>query len=34
MTVSQKLDIEKLKSIKISELNKIAREMNVNGVSS
>ncbi|MBU0759553.1 MAG: transcription termination factor Rho [Candidatus Omnitrophica bacterium] len=34
MIVSQKLDIEKLKSIKISELNKIAREMNVNGVSS
>ena len=34
MTVSEKLDIEKLKSLKISELNKIAHEMNVNGVSS
>ncbi|MFH1854340.1 MAG: transcription termination factor Rho [Candidatus Omnitrophota bacterium] len=28
------MDIEKLKSIKIAELNKIARELNVNGVSS
>jgi len=34
MPVNQKLDIEKLKSLKISELNKLAREMNVNGVSS
>jgi len=34
MVVSQKLDIEKLKSLKISELNKIAHDMNVNGVSS
>lgn len=33
MTVSEKLDIEKLKSLKISELNKIAHDMNVNGVS-
>ena len=34
MTISQKLDIEKLKSIKVSELNKIAREMNVSDVGS
>lgn len=34
MTVSEKLDIEKLKSLKVSELNKIAHDMNVNGVSS
>lgn len=34
MTVSEKLDIEKLKCLKISELNKVAREMKVNGVSS
>ena len=33
MTVSQKLDIGKLKSLKISELNKVARDLNVNGVS-
>jgi len=31
MTVKEKLDIEKLKSLKISELNKIVREMNING---
>ena len=31
---NEKLDIEKMKSLKISELNKIAREMNVNGVGS
>ena len=34
MPVNQKLDIEKLKSLKMSELNKLAREMNINGVSS
>lgn len=34
MPVNQKLDIEKLKSLKISELNKVARELNVNGASS
>ncbi|MBU4205177.1 Rho termination factor N-terminal domain-containing protein, partial [Patescibacteria group bacterium] len=28
------MDIEKLKSLKISELNKVARGMNVNGISS
>ena len=33
MDVKEKLDIEKLKSLKISELNKLAHEMNVNGVS-
>jgi len=33
MSVSEKLDIAKLKSLKNSELNKVAREMNVNGVS-
>ena len=31
MAVKEKLDIEKLKSLKISELNKIARDMNLNG---
>jgi len=33
MVVSQKLDIGKLKSLKISELNKVARDLNVNDVS-
>ena len=33
MDVKEKLDIEKLKSMKISELNKLAHEMNINGVS-
>jgi len=33
MIVSQKLDIGKLKSLKISELNKVARDLNVNDVS-
>jgi len=33
MRVNEKLDIAKLKSLKISELNKVARDMNVNGVS-
>jgi transcription termination factor Rho len=28
---SEKLDIEKLKSLKISELNKVARDLNING---
>ena len=32
MAENEKLDIVKLKSLKISELNKIAREMNINGV--
>jgi len=34
MAVKEKLNIEKLKSLKMSELNKVAREMNINGVSS
>lgn len=34
MTVKERLDIEKLKSLKIPELNKVARGMNVNGISS
>jgi len=34
MPVKERLDIEKLKSLKISELNKVARGMNVNGISS
>ncbi|MFC1666600.1 transcription termination factor Rho [Candidatus Omnitrophota bacterium] len=34
MAVNERLDIEKLKSLKISELSKVAREMKVNGVSS
>ena len=33
MEVKEKLDIEKLKSMKISELNKLAHDMNINGVS-
>lgn len=33
MDVREKLDIEKLKSMKITELNKLAHEMNINGVS-
>ena len=33
MDVKEKLDIEKLKSMKISELNKIAHDLNVNEVS-
>jgi len=33
MEVKEKLDIEKLKSMKISELNKLAHDLNVNGVS-
>lgn len=33
MDVKEKLDIEKLKSMKISELNKLAHELNVNSVS-
>ncbi len=33
MPVSEKLDIGKLKSLKISELNKIARDMKVNNIS-
>jgi len=33
MDVKEKLDIEKLKSMKISELNKLAHEMNINGIS-
>ena len=33
MVVSQKLDIGKLKSLKISELNKVAKDLNVNDVS-
>ena len=32
MPVNEKMDIEKLKSLKISELNKVARQMNINGV--
>jgi len=31
--VKEKLDIEKLKSMKITELNKLAHDMNINGVS-
>lgn len=31
--MKEKLDIEKLKSMKISELNKLAHDMNINGVS-
>jgi transcription termination factor Rho len=34
MPTNEKLDIEKLKSLKMSELNKVARDMNINGVSS
>jgi len=33
MDVKEKLDIEKLKAMKISELNKLAHELNVNSVS-
>ena len=33
MDVKEKLDIEKLKSMKITELNKLAHDMNINGVS-
>jgi len=33
MDVKEKLDIEKLKSMKIIELNKLAHDMNINGVS-
>lgn len=33
METKEKLDIEKLKSLKISELNKLAQGMNVNGIS-
>jgi len=33
MDVKEKLDIEKLKSMKISELNKLAHEMNISSVS-
>lgn len=33
MTIKEKLDIERLKSLKISELNKLAHEMNINGIS-
>ena len=33
MEVKEKLDIEKLKSMKITELNKLAHDMNINGVS-
>ena len=33
MEVKEKLDIEKLKSMKISELNKLAHGLNVNSVS-
>jgi len=33
MDVKEKLDIEKMKSMKISELNKLAHDLNVNGVS-
>jgi len=33
MDVKEKLDIEKLKSMKISELNKLAHDLNVNGIS-
>ena len=33
MIVKEKLDIERLKSLKISELNKVARSVNLNGVS-
>lgn len=32
MAVNEKLDIVKLKSLKISELNRLAREMDINGV--
>jgi transcription termination factor Rho len=31
MAVNQKLDIERLKSLKMSELSKLCREMNING---
>ncbi len=34
MAVKENLDIEKLKSLKISELTKVARGMNINGISS
>ena len=33
MSVKEKLDIEKLKSLKVSELNKVAADLKVNGVS-
>ena len=33
MTVKEKLDIEKLKALKVSELNKVAADLKVNGVS-
>lgn len=34
MPTSEKLDIQKLKSLNISELNKLARQMHINGISS
>ncbi len=33
MPVTEKLDIKKLKSLSISELNKVARDMKINGIS-